>query len=338
MLRIRHQVAGSREVFSELPARPVPLDALAPRCEQRAEVPGLLLERGSLGPQSSYVLTGQEMRGSQGEVGFVERLLRRTPALGGDLPDALVDVGTGQPLKQIRTVAPVGLEQRREVTLSEQDRALEVLDLEPLERLVKSVVEVLLLPPSAEQGPSFGGRVPSLESPLRRLQVSAGFSPSALAGPDGAIAPGSARLDFGELHLGSAVGSPLGHDPAAVVGGQSEIGACGLPPARQPRSLTEQGEADRVEQGRLAGARRPDDEKERRVAEVLLEVHLMLPVEGVEVLDANADDLHDPRASAPPSASSSTSRKAASRSSSSRMPLRSQSSPNTASGSSSSRV
>ena len=110
------------------------------------------------------------------------------------------------------------------------------------------------------------------------LQLAVGLVAGAALAPEGAV---SATLDL-ELNLGQTVGRVPGHQLVAA-GGQRT----------HPRCAVVQRQADGIEQGGLAGTGGPGNGEQAIVLERLGgEVDLPLTLQRVEILQAQAEDLH----------------------------------------------
>ena len=113
---------------------------------------------------------------------------------------------------------------------------------------------------------------------LGRLQLSVGLAPGAVLAPHAAVAP----LHRGELDFGEALAGLLGHDLVGALGHLS-----------QPRRAAVQRQANRVEDGGLAGTGGADDGEDAVGGEVVGgQVHLPLADQRVEVLEPNLGDAH----------------------------------------------
>src|SRR5690606_6620109 len=157
-----------------------------------------------------------------------------------------------------------GLQERVELALGEQDRALEVLDREALEHLAEARLGLLDLRAGRELAPRAGARAlarsgdPLLERAPRLLQVAVGLLARPVALPGGAEAPRAARAEARELELRRGASGAARHDLAHVL-----VGVAALRLLGEPRGLREERKADRVHQRGLAGARRAGDEEQR---------------------------------------------------------------------------
>src|SRR3990167_1637666 len=194
----------------------------------------------------------------------------------GNLP---VDIGAGQFLQQLGALVGARLEEGGETALGQQHGLGETLEIQAGEALGLAQLLVDLV---GEDG-AIGRR----QFHLGRLQRTLGLVAGAALAREGAVAR---ALDL-EFDLGQAIAGVPGHQ---FVGAGRH--------AAHARRAVVQGQADGIEQGGLAGSGRPGDGEQAVVLERLGgEIDLPFALQRVEVLQAQAEDLH-----ASPSRSSPT--------------------------------
>ena len=184
--------------------------------------------------------------------------------------DFTVDFAAGQFFEQFGALVGAGVQKGREAALGEQHRLGEAREIEAgdLGDALQLVVGL-----RAEDG-AVAGR----EFDFRRLQRAVGLVAGAALAPEGAV---DGTLDL-EFDLGQAVGGVPRHD--VVVGRRDRL---------QARRLVVEGEADGVEQRRLAGAGRPGDREQRVVGERRPgEVDEPFAFQRIEVLQAQGENFH----------------------------------------------
>ena len=245
-------------------------------------------EAGSFGLAGLARFGGQ--RGLVGQLPLepVEGLLLGLHALIGELRELGVGLGAGEGLQQLGALVVGGLQEGREVVLGEQHGAGELLEAEA-DALFDGLLDLL-----------FGVTADGLpvgdadEADLGVLQLAVLPSVGSLHRPAGA--PGDA-LAADVVHLGKALGGAPAQQGARVGGGGGVLAHVGdLAPragAGEARGALEEGQAQGVEQGALAGAGGAGDREEAGRGEGLgLEVDLELAGQRGQVPATDRQDLH----------------------------------------------
>ncbi|MNQ82467.1 hypothetical protein D3C85_975180 [compost metagenome] len=225
---------------------------------------GLLLQGGA-------GLVGQEFHAFGAGAQLVQAGLHLASAFEHTLGDTPVDFSAGQLLQQLRALVGVGFEEGREAALGQQHGLGETLEVEAGQAFGELELVVDLV------GKDFPVQHPGQLHP-GRLQAAVGLVAGAALAPEGAVGH---ALHF-ELHLGQAVGAVPGHQLVDAGGHR----------AHARRAVVER-QADGVQQGGLAGAGGAGDGEEAVTGEGLAgEVDLPLALQRIEVLQAQAEDLH----------------------------------------------
>ena len=249
----------------------------------------------------------ERLEASHGLLVDCHRILGILGFLGGAHGEVAVDLGAGHALEQLGSLGALGLEERRKVTLRQQDGLLELLESQAQPR--RDGVE------------RFGLRARQIDACLEigecqvfGLDDAIGFLPGAPDGPPGAVRPGidSQEVDFGK----SGHGAPA-HERSRVAVLEA---AFAFGPDRHAALVAqawrpvEQGQAQGVEQGALACPRGTGNGEQAHLAQrTARKVHLELARQARQVAAADGQDLHA-GTSSPRRTSSSRSWKAASRS------------------------
>jgi hypothetical protein len=125
------------------------------------------------------------------------------------------------------------------------------------------------------------------------LQLATGLFPGTIGFPASTI---TATVDTDEIHFGVAFAGAATQQGARVTGADFAVGVRHLGVATgvvQARHGTEQGQAQRVEQGAFAGAGGAGDGEQSRAGQGFGgEVDFKRPGQGGEVLQADGEDLH----------------------------------------------
>ena len=182
-----------------------------------------------------------------------------------------VNLGAGQLLQQLGALVGIGFEKRRKAALGQQHGLGEALEIEA----GQLSGETFLLADLVGEYFAIGD---TCQLDLGRLQRTVDLVARAALAPEGAVA---LPLDL-ELDLGQAVGGMPRH----------QLVATGRQRAHARRAVVQR-QANGVEQGGLARTGRPGDGEQAATGERLgSEVDLPLALEGIEVLEAQAEDFH----------------------------------------------
>ncbi|MDT4819494.1 hypothetical protein FQZ97_526110 [compost metagenome] len=202
---------------------------------------------------------------------LVQPCLHLAGAFEHPLGDASVDFSAGQFLQQLRALVGVGLEEGGKAALGQQHGLGETLEVEAAQAFGEPELVVDLV---GEDFPvQHAGQLH-----LGRLQAAVGLVTGAALAPEGAVGH---ALHF-ELHLRQAVGGVPGHQLVDAGGHRTHA-----------RRAVVEGQADGIEQGGLAGAGGAGDGEQAVAGEGFAgEVDLPLALQRVEVLQAQAEDLH----------------------------------------------
>ena len=225
---------------------------------------------------------GQQLHAVGLGLGACQGLARLAGALEHGLGQLAVDFGAGQLFQQFGAVVGVGVQEGGKAALGQQHGFGEAAEVQAGDLCD---APGLVLAVGGQDVARARGGIDLGQLDLGRLQRTVGLVACAALAPEGAVDRG---LHL-ELHLGQAVGRVAGHQFVALA-------AHGV----QARGLVVQRQADGIQQGGLAGARGAGDGKQAVVGKRgLAKVDLPFALEGVEVLQPQAQDLH----AAPPACS-----------------------------------
>jgi hypothetical protein len=208
---------------------------------------------------------------------LLQPLARRLVVLEGQLRQAGIELSSGDRLQQAGPLLAGLVQKAGKVTLGEQHRAAELLKPEPdllfdaLQRLLLAVAGVV------------GAGVEVVQLELGRLPVAGQLAVGAVGAPD---RPPALAVAVAEVDLGHRLDGALLHHRQAV--------------GAKARRAVVQGQAQRIEQGALAGAGRAADDQQPGAAERPVR---QLDLEAIEAGQALAGDGEDPHGGPPASVS-----------------------------------
>ena len=232
-------------------------------------------------------LLGQGQAAFQALLELLALLVGLAGALIGGFAQLAVQAGVGEFLQQCAAVVVAGLEEGAEFALGQQHGASELGEIEA-ELLLQLFAELAFLVRCQHL---LGLQV--LEALLALLQGAVRLVPGAPGFPAGAIA---VAVDADEIHFGVAAGATAAQQVAFVVAGQLVPAIGNLAAGRsafQPRRAAEQGQAQGVQHGALAGAGRTGDGEQAGAGQRFAgEVDFLLASEGGEVLQTDGENLH----------------------------------------------